>query len=124
MAVNIIDIMVGLNELPCTFWPDACHAGDAVGGVALQRLDFDHFLRSDAVIFFDFRFVVKSDLRLTHFRGGEPHRDMRADELQAVAVAGGEHTFAAFVFACFRQRAENVVGLEALALHKAETEKL
>ncbi len=123
VGVDIVDGVVRLNQLPCALRADARNARDAVGGVALERLDFDHFLRGDAVVGFDFRLVVQRDLRLPQLGGGEAHRHVRADELQAVAVARRQNAVAAAVGAGLRERAEDVVRLEALALHQAVPEQ-
>ncbi len=115
--------MVSLNELSRAFWADSRHAGNAVGRIALKRLNLDHFLRCHAVIHFDFLFIIQGDQRLPHFGGSEANGHVRRNKLKAVAVSRGEDAAAAAVFAGLCQRAENIVCLKSFALHQPVAEQ-
>ena len=66
--------------------PDPRHAGDVVGGVALERLVVEHLVGAQAVALHDPRLVVDDGVGDPHPGREEP--DVVVDQLQAVQVAG------------------------------------
>ena len=122
MVVNVGQAAVFLNQFSCTLGAYACHAGDIVGGVALNGLDINHLAGRYAVFLFDAGFVVNRDLRLSEFGSGQTDTDMGGHQLQAVPVPGGNEAFVAGVLTGFGKGPQNVVSLEALALDEGITQ--
>ena len=107
-----------LHQRQRGLFADARHAGDVVGRIAHQALDFDELQRLHTVFFADRRRVHDKRLAV----GREQHGRLVVHQLQAVAVAGRQQRRAARARAGGGQRAQDVVGLPpGLAhLHKAE----
>ena len=93
------------------YWPIAGHAGDVVRAVAHQRLDVDQVHRRGAVLLLKIGLVTDHRLAAAHFGACQQHGGARSDQLQAVAVAGGNEALVALLLASCRQGAQNVVGL-------------
>ena len=117
MVVDVLDAAVLLDQLPGALGADARHPGDAVGGVPLDGLDVDELAGGDAVVLPDLRFVVQGDLGLAELGGGQAHRGLVRDQLQAVPVPCGDDALGPFPLALGGEGAQDVVGLPALAGH-------
>ena len=109
----LIDAVEGaelLDEGEGGLFADARDAGDIVRGIAHQRLDLDHLPGGDAVLLPDCRLVDDLGARLAAAGKGETHRYPAADELEAVAVPGGDDAFVPRRATALTQRAEDVIG--------------
>ena len=102
------------SRLIAVFSPTPGHAGDVVGGVALERLVVEHLVGAEAVSLHDPRLVVDDGGGDAHARGEQPH--VVVHELQPVEVAGHDHRVDALRGRLLRERADHVVGLVALQL--------
>jgi hypothetical protein len=107
-----LDRAVLLEQLDRGLLPHPRHAGDVVGGVALERLEVRH-LRGLQPVPRPHRVEVVAD----GVRYAPPHSQRvhgRADQLQRVEVAGEDAGAQAQRLGLRRQRADDVVRLEAL----------
>ena len=118
-----VDVLEGAPVLQEGFrrlLADAGHAGDVVGGVALERLEVDHAPGLKAVDLDEFVAVVAGGLAAAHGRDGELDRDVGADELQIILVAGDDDAVVPRALAARRDGADDVVGLVALQLQAGD----
>ena len=121
--IDGVEIVEPADELARALGADARDAWDVVRRVALDGLHVDELNRLHAVFLADFRLVIERDLRLPLLCGSQPHRDAAAHELKAVAVTGGDDAFRTLLAADARQRAEDIVRFEAVALHQAVSQQ-
>ena len=112
----MVDVVKAADQFARALGTDACHAGDIVGAVTLQRFDLDHLGRLHAVFLADFLGIVYRYLRLAKLGCGKAHRNTVTYQLQAVSIPGGDHALRALLAAGFGQRAQNVVRLKPCLL--------
>ena len=96
--------------------PDARDVGQVVAGVAAQRREVGVLGRGEAVAQHDLGGVDAAELGHPALR--VEHHDVVADQLERVAVAGGDEHLEAVGLGLGGQRGDDVVGLEVL--HREE----
>ena len=101
---------------------DAGHAGDVVGGVALEPDEVGHEPRRDAVAGLDA--LGRVDVHVGHAARRQQHADVVGDELEGVAVVRDHAGRDALLVGAQAERADHVVGLVALELDVAVAERL
>ena len=111
VGIDGFDVAVLADQLEGGFFADACHARDVVRAVAHQRLDVDEVGRRGAVLLLKISLVTEHRLGFAHAGACQQHGGVLADQLQAVAVAGGDETLVALLLAFCREGAQDVVGL-------------
>ncbi len=94
--------------------PHPGHAGQVVGGVALQRLVVEHLVRPQAVPLGYPGLVV--DDRVGHAHPGREQPDVVVHQLEAVEVAGDDVGVDPVGRCLQRERADDVIGFVALEL--------
>ena len=102
--------------------PDAAHAGNVVGRVALYGLDVGHRLRSQAAVALPHRRLVVGALR-PPAGGGQRDPHVRRHELEQVAVTRQDNRLYLLRFGLPAQRSEHVVGLVARLLEDWDAER-
>ena len=85
----MVDVSVLTYQLEGCFFPDACNAGNVVRAVAHQSLDVHQPLWGSAVFLEKIILVAQQRFVFTHAGACQQNDGVFADELQAVAVAGG-----------------------------------
>ena len=90
MGIQLIYAAEGVQKFERRFFADAGHARDPVAGVAHQRLEVDQLRRGQPVFFLHRRLVHDGGIGRAVSGGGKPHLHAAADELQRIAVAGGD----------------------------------
>jgi hypothetical protein len=111
------------DELGGGLLPDAGHARDVVGRVALERLVVDHLVGPQAEPLVDPLHVV--DDRVLDAGAGGHQADARRDELEHVEVDGDDRGLEVVPSVeLLRDRADDVVGLEAGQLVDGDTQRL
>ena len=115
MRNDFVQAAVLRDERARLFGADARHAGDVVGGVALQAIKVGHERRRDAVIQ-----VIHALGRHNRYIGqalaGRDHVDVLGHELVHVAVTGHQQHVAAGLLAQARHGAQDIVAFPALGL--------
>ena len=124
MIIDIVKIVEALDQLPRALRSNSGNAGDVVRGIALDGLDVNELGRFDSVFLPNFRLIIDGRLRLPHLGGGKTHGHAAAHQLEAVTIAGGNHTFRALLPADAGEGAEDIVRFKAVALDKAVAKKL
>jgi hypothetical protein len=129
LALHVVEVLVDRVERPELLeqaagglLPHARHAGDVVGGIALERLVVEHLVGAEAVALHDPGLVVDDG-------GGDPHArrqeaDVVVDQLQPIEVAGYDHRVDPLGGRLLRERADDVIGLIALQLADGHAEHL
>ena len=101
---------------------DAGHAGDVVGGVALEADEVGHEPRRNAVAGLDA--LGRVDVHVGHAARREQDADVVRDELERVAVVRDHARRDPLLVGAQAERADHVVGLVALELDVAVAEGL
>ena len=114
LFVNGFDVSVLGNQLFRRFLADTFDTRNVIGGIAHQRLDINESLRLSAVFLTKgLRSEVQS-LWTTHFGVSQQNSGILADQLQTVAVTGGNKALMSLILTLFRKGTEDIVGLIAL----------
>ena len=125
VRVDAVQRAVLHEQLRRRLLTDARYARNIVRAVAHQTLEVDHMDGREAIFRLkEFRRIARG-ARLPALRNHKLDRHMLRHELQAVAVARDDHAVPARRGADFPRRAEDVVGLPALAfedgnVHRAQ----
>ena len=119
---DLVEAAVLHDERGGLLGADARHAGDVVGGVALEAVEVRHELGRDAVVeVLDRRWVHDRHVRDALLGGDDLHAV--GGELVHVAVAGEQQHRVAGRLAAPGQRAQDVVALPALELGHRHVER-
>ena len=106
-----------LNEGKGCFFTHSRDAGNVVRRVAHQAFHLDELAGPDAVFFKYGGLVHHGGNAAAHLGAGQKHAGVGPHKLQAVPVSGCDGAFVAAGSAGGGQRAQNIVGLVALARH-------
>ncbi len=112
--IELIEGAVLGDQLRGGLLPHPGHAGDVVRRIALERLVVDHLVRPQAVPLPDPRRVV--DDRVLDPRPGRHQARLVGDELEHVQIDRDDRRLDVLCLRLDRQRADHVVGFEALLL--------
>ena len=107
-----------LNQRRRRLFADARHAFDIVDRVARQRLDIDQRRRLDAEAL---AHLARADAPIAH---RVPQRHVRPDQLHEVLVRRDERDDEVFFRRALGERADHVVGLEALDHQRLDPKRL
>ena len=117
VGVDLLHAVIPPDQIQRGFFADARHAGDVVAGVAHQRLEVDHADGVEAVLLPEALHRVVDGLGLAHAGLDVQYPRFVRDELEGVLVPGGDDALVPRFLAEAGDAAQQVVGLEALALH-------
>ena len=117
---NTLDRAVLLQQPGGGLLADAPHAGDVVRGVADEALVVRDLIGAQAIALVDGRLVVAGDVVGATAR--RQHADRGRDQLHGVEVAGDDQGLGTGGGCLAGQRADDVVGLEALDLVDGDAE--
>ena len=119
-GIRLVERAVVLEQLGSGLVAHPGDARDVVGGVALERLEVDHLARRKAVALVDLGRVV--DDRGGHAAAGGHQADVVAGQLEHVQVAADDGAGDALRLGLQGERADEVIGLEALQLVDGDAE--
>ncbi len=115
---QVVDCRVLVQPLGCGLRADLRHARDVVRGVAHQREVIDDLLRIDIELDLDAGAIER---RAGH---GVHQRDAVVHQLGHVLVARRDHDAQPFARGALGERADHVVGLDALDSQQRQAERL
>ena len=118
MIINVANGAVFSNQVTGTLLPNACHTGNIIGAIPHQCFDINELQRCHTVFLFDFLLVIHGCLGLSELCSCQAHRDIAANQLQAVPISGGKNTAIARLPTGFRQGSQNIVGFVSLTLYQ------
>ena len=122
MVENVLDALIGKQELRRRLRADAGHTRNIVRAVAHQPLHIDQADRRKAVLLLERCRIIR--LRLTDALLRQKDGELRADELQGVAVARNDACLHALCRRLHRERADDVVRLVVIKFEKRNAECL
>ena len=119
---NVLDALIGEQELRRRLRADTGHARNVVRAVAHQPFHIDQADRREAVFLLERRCIIR--LRLADALLRQKDGELRANELQGIAVARNDARLHALCRRLCGERPDDVVRLVVVPFEKGDAERL